>query len=205
MWASGCRSPARGSGVAPGIDRPRCIDQTRGRVLGRHGPGVVAVVLVVFLAAALPGHAAAATERSSGGVRASGALDGGDVPGPVPDGQDLYRPPADMVPGPAGSLVWYQPTTSPVAGSSAWQFLYRSRSSHGESVLVSGLAIAPAVGAPVDELPILIWAQGTPGLADVCAPSRNLWVPELDRALAAGSWWWCLTVRDSGRVARRIT
>lgn len=106
---------------------------------------------------------------------------------PLPDGQDLYRPPAALVDGPAGSLVWYRGTFPPVAGSRAWRILYRSRGDGGEPIVVSGLLVVPSGPAPTGGFPVVSWAIGTPGIADVCAPSRYPpVVPRLGRLLRAG-------------------
>ncbi|MBL8776155.1 MAG: hypothetical protein JNK12_09495 [Acidimicrobiales bacterium] len=106
----------------------------------------------------------------------------------LPAGQDLYRPPASLVEaGPAGSLIWYQGIVSPVAGSRAWRVVYRSRGLEGEPVAVSGLLIRPGGPAPAGGFPVVSWAIGTPGIADVCAPSRYPpVVPRLARLLRAG-------------------
>lgn len=108
-------------------------------------------------------------------------------PAPLPAGQDLYRPPASLVDGPAGSLVWYQGVFPPVEGARAWRVLYRSRDDDGAPVLVSGLVVRPSGAAPTGGFPIVSWATGTPGLADRCAPSKGLpTVPRLRRLLREG-------------------
>lgn len=108
-------------------------------------------------------------------------------PAPLPAGQNLYRPPDELVDGPAGSLVWHQRTASPVPGALAWRVLYRSRSADGDPIVVSGAVFRPAGRAPAGGFPVLSWAVGTVGLADACAPSRSpSFVPRLGRALDAG-------------------
>lgn len=105
----------------------------------------------------------------------------------LPAGQNLYRPPASLVDGPAGSLVWYQGIYPPVSGAYAWRVLYRSRSADGRPVLVSGLVVRPSRAAPSGGFPIISWGTGTPGIADACAPSKHLpTVPRLARLLREG-------------------
>jgi pimeloyl-ACP methyl ester carboxylesterase len=55
-------------------------------------------------------------------------------------------------------------------------------------VAVSGLVVRPAGSAPAGGWPVLSWAHGTTGSADLCAPSLAgvLGIPFLDRMLAAG-------------------
>jgi alpha-beta hydrolase superfamily lysophospholipase len=136
--------------------------------------GLVGLVLVTAAIAGSPARPSAAA-----------------APAPSPvvlaPGQDMYRPPAELVSGPAGSLVWYQQKASTVAGAEAWRILFRSRSADNEPVLVSGDLFRPAGPAPPGGFPVLSWAVGSVGLADVCAPSRRpSFVPELARALQAG-------------------
>ncbi len=108
-------------------------------------------------------------------------------PARLPPGQDLYRPPADLIDGPAGTLVWFQGTVSPVAGAQAWRILYRSRGDGGEPILASGLLLRPSTPAPSGGFPVVSWAIGTPGIADRCAPSKYpAVVPRLRRLLQAG-------------------
>ncbi len=106
---------------------------------------------------------------------------------PLPPGQDLYRPPAALIDGPAGSVVWYQSTASPVEGALAWRILYRSRGDGDEPIVVSGLVVHPGGPAPTGGFPVVSWAIGTPGIADQCAPSKYPpVVPRLARLLRAG-------------------
>lgn len=50
---------------------------------------------------------------------------------------------------------------------------YRSRSTVGEDIVVSGLLAVPDGPAPDGGWPVLAWAHGTTGVADRCAPSRH--------------------------------
>lgn len=156
------------------------------------GAVVAACVLVGGLAAATPAGAAPTAAAGTAGAAAPpvgrAAVEPEVAPGvPLPRGRDLYRPPADLVDGPAGSLVWYQGVYPPVPGARAWRVLYRTVGADGGPVLVSGLVVRPAGPAPDGGFPVVSWAVGTPGLADVCAPSKGLpTVPRLGRLLREG-------------------
>jgi alpha-beta hydrolase superfamily lysophospholipase len=50
--------------------------------------------------------------------------------------------------------------------------LYHSVSLQGADIAVSGLVLAPDRDAPPGGFPVVAWAHGTTGAADVCAPSR---------------------------------
>ena len=49
--------------------------------------------------------------------------------------------------------------------------MYASESLRGEPIVVTGVVAVPATPAPPDGYPVIAWAHGTTGIADVCAPS----------------------------------
>ena len=72
------------------------------------------------------------------------------------------------------------------ADARAWRVRYHSRALDGRDVVVSGVVVAPKGRPPTAGRPVVSWAHGTTGLADVCAPSRSAqvaaglpWVQEL--------------------------
>jgi len=71
--------------------------------------------------------------------------------------------------------------------------LYRSESIAGEPIAVSGVIAVPEGDAPDGGRPILSWAHGTTGLADVCAPSLDaadavaLLVPFLEQGMVVAA------------------
>jgi pimeloyl-ACP methyl ester carboxylesterase len=79
--------------------------------------------------------------------------------------------------------------------------LYRSVSPAGRTVPVSGMVSLPRGAAPKGGWPVVSWAHGTTGVADVCAPSRLLPRPstEYSRGLNAemGEW-----IREGFAVAQ---
>ncbi|MGW4355881.1 alpha/beta hydrolase family protein [Nocardia sp. NPDC004582] len=92
-----------------------------------------------------------------------------------PDGAAFYNPPAAMVPGAHGSLIWSTPVTgSPgLPGATNTKVLYRSVDLQGNTVAVSGVVSVPAGTPPAGGWPVISWAHGTTGTADVCAPSMD--------------------------------
>jgi len=57
------------------------------------------------------------------------------------------------------------------ADATVWRILYRSRSIYGADIAVSGYVVVPPGAAPRGGFPVIAWAHGTTGVADVCAPS----------------------------------
>jgi alpha-beta hydrolase superfamily lysophospholipase len=75
--------------------------------------------------------------------------------------------------GPPGALISATPVIAP-AGSRGWKVLYHSRSLDGRDVEVSGVIVAPTSKPPPGGRPVVTWAHGTHGLADMCAPSQAI-------------------------------
>ena len=86
---------------------------------------------------------------------------------------DFYDVPDPLPPGEPGDVIWAERIGSP-AGATAWRALYHSRTIWGADIAVSGLVVAPKRAAPPGGYPVLAYAHGTTGLADVCAPSRDV-------------------------------
>ena len=105
----------------------------------------------------------------------------------VPDGADFYTPPADLAERAVGSVIWSQPAT-PIAGADVSKILYVSESLAGDPIAVSAMIAVPTQPAPPAGWPIITWAHGTTGSADICAPSvtDQFTVPLADQVVAAG-------------------
>jgi pimeloyl-ACP methyl ester carboxylesterase len=111
-----------------------------------------------------------------------------------PAGDAFYTPPATLPGGAHGTPVWQRKLTGePVLKSakSNTLLLYRSQAVNGDTVAVSGDVAIPKGKAPKGGWPVITWAHGTVGIADVCAPSRagtqaNYDSPLLNRWLKAG-------------------
>lgn len=95
-----------------------------------------------------------------------------------PSGNAFYSPPSPLPAGNHGDLVWYRsaPVSIPFGPSAnGWDVLYRSQSATGASIVVSGIVLVPtAAWAGSGPRPVVSYASGTQGLAESCAPSREL-------------------------------
>lgn len=137
----------------------------------------VVVVVALGLAAACGSGQDDAAAPSTASVAAPAAL---------APGQDLYSPPDELRAGPPGSLVWYDEQPS-IGQARAWRTLTRSTGFDGEPTWVTGALYRPTGAAPDDGFPVVVWAHGTAGTADSCAPSRvGATVPAVSDLLQAG-------------------
>ncbi|MER7077997.1 Serine aminopeptidase, S33 [Saccharopolyspora kobensis] len=59
------------------------------------------------------------------------------------------------------------------SAQSEWLITYTSEGARGEPVTVSGTVSVPASPPPQQGWPVISWAHGTTGTADVCAPSAD--------------------------------
>lgn len=94
--------------------------------------------------------------------------------GTTPSGAAFYAPPR-LVPSRHGDVIRSRPATgatSLTAGASTRLVLYSSTSLRGRPIAVSGLVSVPRGRPPRGGWPVISWAHGTTGIADVCAPSR---------------------------------
>ena len=96
-------------------------------------------------------------------------------PPQAPRGLAFYSPPQRLLAGAHGSVIWSrpaQPSLRLAAASKTVVVVYRSRSVSGKAIPVSGVVWIPRGRAPRGGWPLISWAHGTTGVADVCAPSR---------------------------------
>jgi pimeloyl-ACP methyl ester carboxylesterase len=92
-----------------------------------------------------------------------------------PKGLAFYKPPKN-IPASHGSLIWARKTKGLVALTDARYtklVLYSSRTPQGAKTAVSGSVSVPKGKPPKGGWPVISWAHGTTGVADICAPSRN--------------------------------
>lgn len=82
------------------------------------------------------------------------------IPDPLPAGKpgDIIATEVENVPGLHGSL---------------YRVMYHSESVSGKDIPVTGLIAVPSGAAPSGGFPVVSWAHGTTGIADVCAPSLD--------------------------------
>jgi len=102
-----------------------------------------------------------------------GALSGTQ---PGPTGLAFYAPPAPLPAGMAGQVIWARLLTGAAALASAGEnllVLYHSRTLAGQDTAVSGTVSIPRGQPPRGGWPVLSWAHGTTGTANICAPSRD--------------------------------
>jgi predicted esterase len=92
-----------------------------------------------------------------------------------PKGLAFYKPPKNL-PKQHGTLIWARKASGlvPLADARYTKLvLYSSRTPQGAKDAVSGSVSVPKGKAPKGGWPVITWAHGTTGVADVCAPSRN--------------------------------
>jgi len=85
----------------------------------------------------------------------------------------FYSTPADIAASAPGALLRQEkaPEYSLPKGFTATRILYRSTDSHGKPVATSGVVVVPPGKAPEGGWPVIVWAHGTSGTAQSCAPS----------------------------------
>ncbi len=92
-----------------------------------------------------------------------------------PKGLKFYKPPKN-IPGRHGTLIWARNATGVVKLNDARStklVLYSSRTPQGAKDAISGSVSVPKGKPPKGGWPVITWAHGTTGVADICAPSRD--------------------------------
>jgi pimeloyl-ACP methyl ester carboxylesterase len=92
-----------------------------------------------------------------------------------PKGLKFYKPPKN-IPGRHGTLIWARNASGIVRLQDARYtklVLYSERSPQGVKDAVSGSVSVPKGKPPKGGWPVITWAHGTTGVADICAPSRD--------------------------------
>jgi len=92
-----------------------------------------------------------------------------------PKGLKFYKPPKS-IPGRHGTLIWARKASGLVKLSDAKYtqlVLYSSRTTQGAKDAISGSVSVPKGKPPKGGWPVITWAHGTTGVADICAPSRD--------------------------------
>lgn len=96
----------------------------------------------------------------------------------APAGSDAFYAYSGAVPGTPGTLLRSEPLPQKLgleAAAAQYRILYTStdgRTGSGQLV-TSGAVFYPKGEPPAGGWPIIAWAHGTVGVADICAPSRN--------------------------------
>jgi pimeloyl-ACP methyl ester carboxylesterase len=93
-----------------------------------------------------------------------------------PSGEAFYTPPQHLPGKRHGDPIWVRSLSGNAAlkpASKNQLILYRSVDASGKAVAVSGTITLPNGKPPKGGWPVLTWAHGTTGIADICAPSRD--------------------------------
>lgn len=74
-----------------------------------------------------------------------------------------------------GTILSIQEENTDLFTNASQRFLitYRSRGVQSEPIVTSGYLLLPKAKAPKGGWPVLVWAHGTTGVADTCAPSGD--------------------------------
>jgi pimeloyl-ACP methyl ester carboxylesterase len=100
------------------------------------------------------------------------SVQGGSVPSPK---GDLYEPPSPLVRAAPGKLIWAEKVDLELdPPSTVWRILYHSRDRDDRDIAVSGFALVPNAPIPEGGRSVYAWGHGTAGVADRCAPSREV-------------------------------
>ena len=89
----------------------------------------------------------------------------------APKGLPAFYAVPDPLPGDTGTLVKSEKVPVDGLHGTAYRVMYASEGVDGEPVAVTGTILVPDKPAPADGYPVVTWAHGTNGMADVCAPS----------------------------------
>jgi len=104
---------------------------------------------------------------------ACGNGDGGKAAEPKRPSLTFYRPATVLSSGAPGDVLSKEPIALvPELHGTGWKITYVSTTPAGDRVPVSGVLIQPLTPAPSGGYPVVVWAHGTTGIGDECAPSR---------------------------------
>ena len=106
----------------------------------------------------------------------SATADAGKKPTKGPSGNKFYYPSKKKISKKHGKLIWQRKAQVGVRLPSARinkVIAYSSKSITGQKVAVTGSIAIPKGKKPKGGWPVVTYAHGTTGIADICAPSRN--------------------------------
>jgi pimeloyl-ACP methyl ester carboxylesterase len=134
--------------------------------VNRAGACALLTIVTMFGGGVLSGGVTAAASGSLGIPDAKASAS------PAPEGlPGFYAVPKTWPSKKPGTLIKSQRITIAGAHGTVYRVMYVSTSQQGKAVPVTGLVIVPDAKAPKAGYPVVSWAHGTNGLADVCAPS----------------------------------
>ncbi|WP_428634855.1 hypothetical protein [Sedimenticola sp.] len=94
---------------------------------------------------------------------------------------NFYDPPANVADYPVGGLIRSELVTdldtATFHGKQAYRIMYRSIGVTGDAIAMTGIVIVPDTAPPAGGYDMVVWAHGTSGVGDDCAPSKygDLW------------------------------
>lgn len=116
------------------------------------------------------------------------------VAGPLndPRSDPFYVPPSTLPAGSHGTLIRARQFLPIGLAAWGWQIMYKSTDVSGNPIAVTGTVLVPwTPWFQISPRPIIGWASGTQGVADICAPSHQLAVGT-DYEAATGPLGWTL-------------
>jgi hypothetical protein len=144
----------------------------------RTGRRIAALGAAATLVAGLLVGVVASTPASAANTAAAKPAAAGPVEGPA--GDAFYLPPSPLPAGKPGDIIRYRKITTSafygiisVAFSDAYKVMYLSQDTNGKPIAVVGTILVPLFKDP-KKLPIVGYAPGTNGVADICAPSKQI-------------------------------
>lgn len=84
---------------------------------------------------------------------------------------DFYGVPTSFADSTPGSVIKVEDVNAPGLDGTMKRVMYVSQALDGEAIAVTGLVAIPKGTAPQGGWPVVTWAHGTTGQADICAPS----------------------------------
>ncbi|MEY2451908.1 MAG: hypothetical protein QOD92_1482 [Acidimicrobiaceae bacterium] len=129
--------------------------------------GVLAGLLLVSCASDSSDRVSAPAAPSPA---ASSPAPGATIPAPA-GLPEFYAVPDPLPAGSPGDVIKTEPVASAALHGTMMRVMYHSRSVQGGDILVTGLVAVPTTPPPAGGYPVISWAHGTSGIADMCAPS----------------------------------
>lgn len=124
----------------------------------------LAVLLAALLAIALLGCSSDSKGSSAASTPTKVAKGSPDLP-------DFYGVPDPLPAAAPGTLIKSEPVDAPGLNGAMSRVMYHSTTLAGADIAVTGLILVPKGTAPSGGWPVITWAHGTTGIADICAPS----------------------------------
>lgn len=82
--------------------------------------------------------------------------------------------PENNIQNPVVRMDAYTSTDMSLVANESLLMTYKMLGINGKEVMATSLLFTPKGTAPTSGWPIVVWAHGTTGVADICAPSRNV-------------------------------